>query len=222
MTTRHERTDPAVVAGQAVYTPRMLDVYDLVVLGLSSPLIWKCPPQRLLDRYNDHVSDRHLEIGVGTGWFLDHCQFPSGQPQITLLDLNLTCLARTASRIRRYDPKCVCANVLEPFQLETGPFTSIGINYVLHCLPGSMEQKAVVFDHIRPFLAPGGVVFGSTLLARGIQRSRMARVLMGFYNSKEIFSNEQDCAEDLRRELAARFEQVRVETIGCAALFAAR
>ena len=112
--------------------------------------------------------------------------------------------------------------MLEPVQLETGLFVSIGLNYLLHCLPGSVQQKAAVFDHLRPFLAPGGVVFGSTLLAKGVERSRMARTLMGFYNSKSIFSNEQDDPEDLQRELAARFEQVRVKIVGCAALFAAR
>ncbi|WP_445503736.1 class I SAM-dependent methyltransferase [Microvirga sp. G4-2] len=219
---QQERADPTVMAGQAVYTPWTLDLYDLVVLGLSNALIWKCPTQRLLDHYNENVSDRHLDVGVGTGWFLDHCRFPSNQPQITLLDLNPVCLERAAGRIRRFAPSIVRANVLEPFQLETGPFASIGLNYLLHCLPGSVQQKAIAFDHLKHFLAPGGVVFGSTLLAKGVERSRTARALMGYYNSKGIFSNQQDDPEDLRRELATRFEQVRVEIIGCVAMFAAR
>lgn len=45
---------------------------------------------------------------------------------------------------------------------------------------------------------------------------------MRFYNAKGIFSNQQDSVRDLHRELAARFEQVRVEVVGCAALFSAR
>lgn len=222
MSKPQERTSPTVMAGQAVYTPRTLDLYDLVVLGVSNAVIWKCPTGRLLDHYNDNVSDRHLDVGVGTGWFLDRCRFPTDQPQITLLDLNPVCLERAAVRISRYAPTTVHANVLEPIQLETGPFASIGLNYLLHCLPGSLRQKAVVFDHLSPSLEPGAVVFGSTLLAQGVVRSRMARELMAFYNSKGIFANEQDSVEDLRRELAARFQEVRVEIIGCAALFAAR
>ncbi|UVF22206.1 class I SAM-dependent methyltransferase (plasmid) [Microvirga terrae] len=217
-----EQVDQAVVAGQAVYTPRTLDLYDLVVLGLSNALIWKCPTGRLLEQYNRHVAARHLDVGVGTGWFLDHCRFPNRQPQITLLDLNQACLARAAARISRYQPKVVQANVLEPIGAAMDPFASIGLNYVLHCLPGPLVQKAVVFDHLKPFLAPGGVVFGSTLLSEGVERSRSAQVLMRFYNKRGIFSNQSDGLEDLRRELAVRFDDVRVRVIGCAALFVAR
>ena len=112
--------------------------------------------------------------------------------------------------------------MLEPVPLETGPFGSISLNYLLHCLPGTLARKAVVFDHLRPFLAPGGTIFGSTLLGEGVERSSMARALMRFYNTKGIFSNQQDSLERLHRELAARFEQVRVEVVGCAALFTAR
>jgi SAM-dependent methyltransferase len=216
------QVDQAVVAGQAVYTPRTLDLYDLVVLGLSNALIWKCPTGRLLDHYNQHIATRYLDVGVGTGWFLDHCRFPNQQPQITLLDLNPACLTLAAARISRYRPQVVQANVLEPIGDAMGPFASIGLNYVLHCLPGPLAQKAVVFDHLKPFLAPGGVVFGSTLLAEGVERSRSAQALMRFYNKKGIFSNQRDGLEDLRRELAVRFDDVRVQVIGCAALFVAR
>jgi SAM-dependent methyltransferase len=214
--------DKAVEAGQAVYTPRTLDLYDLVVLGLSNALIWKCPTRRLLDLYDRHIASNHLDVGVGTGWFLDRCRFPQHKPQITLLDLNPTCLARASARIRRYSPRAVQANVLEPFDLDTGPFGSIGLNYLLHCLPGDLAKKAVVLDHLKPFLAPGGIVFGSTLLSEGVERSWAAQALMRFYNSKGIFSNERDGVEPLRRELSARFEDVRIEVVGCAALFAAR
>ncbi|KLK92476.1 methyltransferase type 12 [Microvirga vignae] len=222
MRTQQDQVGAAVMAGQAVYTRRTLDLYDVVVLGLSNALIWKCPTRRLLAHYNEYISDRHLDVGVGTGWFLDHCRFPTDRPDVTLLDLNPVCLERASARIERHAPKVVRANVLEPFELETGPFASIGLNYLLHCLPGALERKAVAFDHLKPFLAPGGVVFGSTLLAEGVERSGTARALMRFYNAKGIFSNQQDSIEGLRRELAARFEQVRVEIVGCAALFAAR
>jgi hypothetical protein len=222
MRDQRDRDAAAVMAGQVVYTRRTLDLYDLVVLGLSNALIWKCPTKRLLDHYNKHVAAKHLDVGVGTGWFLDHCRFPTDRPDITLLDLNPVCLERASARIERYTPKIVRANVLEPVELKTGPFESMGLNYLLHCLPGALEQKAVVFDHLKPFLTSGGVVFGSTLLAEGVGRSGSAQALMRFYNAKGIFSNQQDSFEGLRRELASRFEQVRMEIVGCAVLFAAR
>ncbi|WP_308494353.1 hypothetical protein [Microvirga aerophila] len=80
--------------------------------------------------------------------------------------------------------------MLEPVPLETGPFGSNGLNYLPHCLLGTLARKAVVFDHLRPFLPPGGTMFGSTLLGEGVERSSMARTLMRFYNTKAIFSNE--------------------------------
>ena len=64
----------ATRAGQAVHTRRTLDLNNPVVLGLSNPLIRKCPTRRLLDRYNRHIASRHLDVGVRTGWFLHHCR----------------------------------------------------------------------------------------------------------------------------------------------------
>ena len=66
-----------VAAGHAVYTKRMLSVYDFVVLVISNRLIWKCPSRRILELYNRHVTGNHLDVGVGTGYFLARCRFPS-------------------------------------------------------------------------------------------------------------------------------------------------
>ncbi|MGJ0512633.1 hypothetical protein [Methylocystis sp.] len=41
-------TTEQIHAGQAVYTPNMLAIYDVLVLGLSNRWIWKCPTPRLL------------------------------------------------------------------------------------------------------------------------------------------------------------------------------
>lgn len=75
-------TAEQVTAGQAVYTKRTLALYDILVLGISNRLIWKCPTARLVDHYNTHLTANHLDVGVGTGYFLDRCRFPSATPQI--------------------------------------------------------------------------------------------------------------------------------------------
>ena len=82
---RAHSTTPAVaaeeiVAGQAFYTDRTLPNYDLRVLTLSNPLIWRCPTSRLLRFFDTHVSANHLDVGVGTGYFLDKCRFPTATP----------------------------------------------------------------------------------------------------------------------------------------------
>ncbi len=215
-------TPQQVEAGQAVYTPQVLGIYDLLVLGLSNRLIWRCPTPRILRHYDAHVSDNHLDVGVGTGFFLDRCRFPSGAPRVALMDLNPAALGHAAARIARYKPEQHRRNVLEPIALDAPAFDSVAINYLLHCLPGDMASKAVVLDHLLPHLRPGAVLFGSTLLTGGVTRGWMAKRLMAAYNQKGIFCNEQDDLDTLKRELGRRLEQVSVEVVGCAALFSGR
>ena len=74
-----------VKAGQAVYTKPILAIYDLWVLGISNRLIWKCPSSYLLENYNQHISANHLDIGIGTGFFLAHCNFPTSNPRLALI-----------------------------------------------------------------------------------------------------------------------------------------
>lgn len=209
-------------AGQAIYSPLTLALYDLVVLKLSNPLVWRCPTSRILALYDRHAAASHLDVGVGTGWYLDRCSFPAAAPRVGLLDLNPSSLASASRRIARYRPEQFRADVLKPLALSAEPFGSIALTYLLHCVPGDMAEKAVAFDHLSPFLAPGGVMFGATLLSEGVERSAAARKLMGVYNRKGVFSNTRDSAAGLRAELERRFRSVEIEIIGCAALFAAR
>jgi 2-polyprenyl-3-methyl-5-hydroxy-6-metoxy-1,4-benzoquinol methylase len=211
-----------VEAGQAVYSNRTLAVYDFVVLGVSNRFIWKCPTQELEQHYNKHLTANHLDVGVGTGYFLDRCRFPSPTPRIALMDLNANALAFTSHRIARYKPETYRRNVLEPLAIDAPRFDSVGINYLLHCIPGSIDSKAVAFDHLKALMNPGAVLFGSTLLQSGAPRSWLAKRLMAAYNKKGIFANERDDLEGLTRALNQRFRDVSVQVVGCAALFSGR
>ena len=208
-----------VEAGQAVYTKLVLSVYDWWVLGVSNRFIWQCPTQKLLQFYNKHVSANHLDVGVGTGYYLDHCQFPAAAPQLALLDLNPNSLETTTQRVARYKPVSYQHNVLEPLNVNGASFDSIGVNYLFHCLPGNIQSKSVVLDNLKRTLNPGGVIFGSTLLQKGVNRGRLAKGLMHTYNRKGIFCNTEDSLEALKTNLAQRFATFEVEVAGCAALF---
>jgi SAM-dependent methyltransferase len=209
-------------AGQAIYTRTTLSLYDFAVLGISNSLIWRCPTRRILDLYDLNVSEYHLDVGVGTGWYLDHCRFPVARPRIALLDLNPHSLRAASDRIARYVPQQYRADVLRPIGLPIPPVRSIAFTYLLHCLPGTMTKKAVALDHALPLLEPDGVLFGATLLASGVHRSAAAKRLMAFYNRKGIFSNKSDGPEGLRNELERRFAHVEINVVGCGALFTAR
>lgn len=139
-------TPEQVEAGQSIYTKPTLAAYDFIVLGVSNSLIWQCPTQRLVEHYNKHVSANHLDVGVGTGYFLDQCQFPTSAPRLALMDLNSNALEFASQRIARYHPQTYRRNVLDPLALNVEAFDSVGINYLLHCLPGSVESKAIVFS----------------------------------------------------------------------------
>lgn len=215
-------TAKQVEAGQAVYTRPFLRIYDFAVLGVSNRFVWKCPTQRLLDHYNQHVTANHLDVGVGSGYFLDKCRFPSPAPRIALMDLNENALNFTSRRIARYKPSTYRRNVLEPVSLDTTKFDSVGINYLLHCVPGSMESKGVSFDYLKALMNPNATLFGSTLLRADVLGNWLAKRLMALYNNKGIFSNRNDDLDGLAAALSQRFREVAVEVIGCVALFSAR
>ncbi len=136
-----EKTDPAY-AGQALYTRRFLKVYDAVIYGFNSPVVWRCPKAKLIGLYDAHVSDCHLDIGVGTGLLLDECRFPVPAPQVTLMDLNPNSLDAAAQRLTRYAPRTHQTNVLDPWGLPQCSFDSVAMCHVVHCLPGTIRCSA--------------------------------------------------------------------------------
>ena len=148
--------------------------------------------------------------------------FHHAAPRVALMDLNQNALDFAAQRIARYKPETYVRNVLEPISLDAMKFDSVGINYLLHCLPGSIDSKSVAFDHLKALMKPGAVIFGATLLQGGVARSWPAKRLMDFYNGKGIFSNEKDGIDGLQRALGQRFRSVSIEIVGCAALFSGR
>jgi len=113
------------------------------------------------------------------------------------------------------------ANIFEPLPVET-KYNSIATCYLLHCLPGSMSDKApVVFDNVFQTLGDGGQYFGATILQGDVPRSASAQALMNFYNSKGIFSNNKDTLQDLTTALNNRFNDVKIQMHGVVAVFEA-
>lgn len=222
VTSRINDPSPESLAGAAIYSRALLSTYDLMVLGVSSRFLWQCRSAEVLALYNEHISNNHLDVGVGTGYFLDHCRFPTLRPRLSLLDLNANSLAYTAHRVRRYGPSVYSGDVLAPLSLPAPPYDSIGLNYLLHCLPGTIESKAKAFDHLRAHLAPGGALFGSTILRSDANTPSVGRVLMRYYNGRRIFSNDGDTLDGLRAALETRFKMVTIRRRGCVALFSAR
>lgn len=217
--TREHQGEDHAPPGATVYSRTFLAFYDLLVLRVSTNLVWRCPTRRIVEMYDRHVSSRHLEVGPGSGYFLDRCRV-STPFALTLLDANANVLEHASSRLRRYAPETVRADVLEPLPMQEQSYDSIGMQFVLHCLPGTLLDKASAVDHLLPFLDPKGTLFGGTLLA-DVPHPAAARGLMALYNRTGVFSNRHDRLADLHRILEARFDRVSIEVVGSNALFVA-
>lgn len=207
--------------GQAIYKKPALSLYDIWELGICNSFIWRCPTKYLRHHFRKHVSLNHLDVGVGTGYFLDKCLLEQKR-RLALLDSNNTKLENAAARVKRFKPEVYQADILAPLNLPCKKFDSISINYLLHCLPGAIKDKAVILDSLSDYLHEGGKIFGSTILSHGVHQNFAAQKLMAFYNKKGIFSNTRDYRNGLREELEARFSNVQIEVKGCVAMFCAR
>jgi hypothetical protein len=154
--------------------------------------------------------------------FLDRCRFPSAAPKIALFDLNPHSLAKSAKRLRQYNPTCYLGNALHRIDIDVSGFDSISLNYLLHCLPGDLASKSIVFENVKPLLRDGGVIFGSTILGESVRHNLLAKQLMKMYSSKAISSNLSDWQSDLEAGLKAHFDEHTIHIAGCVALFSAR
>lgn len=207
---------------QAAYQGNFLRYYEQIH-RFQSHFLWKCSRKIMMELY-ENVSANHLEVGVGTGYFLDRCQFSVEQPRIALLDLNPNPLGVTAKRIERYQPTTHIANVLEPIPLEPNQFDSIGFNYVLHCLPGTLAIKAVAsFQNLKVLMKDSAILFGSTILGpEDVKYNWLSDLAIRFYEKKGFVNNLNDTLADLEAALASNFSSYSVRVIGYTALFTAR
>lgn len=208
--------------GYEHYSPLVLGIYDWWVHWMNNRFFWHCPTSRLILHYQRHVTANHLEIGPGTGYLLDRCGLPGGEPRLVLCDMNAHCLAKAGRRLARYHPALLRRDALSPIEDFGECFDSAGMNYVLHCLPGDMVTKREVFAHIAACLNPGGVCFGSTLLSIGVPMSPQGRLQSWLLNLAGSFCNREDSLSGLDAALRSEFADVQIEVHGCVALFSGR
>jgi SAM-dependent methyltransferase len=211
-------SDPAY-AGQKHYTPGFLRIYDLVVLGIFGPLVWRCPTSRVVAHYDRHIGRRHLDVGPGTGYFIDRAHLPSNV-RVLLVDPNSNVLHHAARRLARLSPSVLQADILKPLPLDER-FDSVALNYVLHCLPGPMARKAAAIQNAAAVLDTQGTLFGATVLGTPALHTWLSRGLLRDTNRRGIFDNISDTEEVLRQILGVSFEAVDIEVIGSVAVFGA-
>jgi SAM-dependent methyltransferase len=171
-----DRDDPAY-RGQSEYTRPLLRLYDPLVLGPIARFVWRCPTTRLVDGYRQHIRDRHLDVGPGTGYFLERSGVPSGS-RVTIVDPNTNVLDHASRRLRHLDVTAVEADVLKPLPVD-GPFDSAALHLVIHCLPGPPPRKATAVANVAAVLAPTGVLFGASVLGTAGPQTWLSRGAFG-------------------------------------------
>ncbi|EQB53366.1 methyltransferase domain-containing protein [Colletotrichum gloeosporioides Cg-14] len=231
--------------GNAIYFPLFLQwFYDTLVLGFICPRAWGCPEDVLQGHYSKHVSSlsavscpRLLDIGVGTGHFIEHAPL-SSDTTVILADINENPLAEARGRIKRthkdLDVDVVLADVFELGDDKTPSsvrlsgaggntsFDVISCMLLLHCLPGEGRRKGEAVARLCRLLKPGGAVVGATVLGSGVKHNTFGRLLMSVYNFSGVFHNEGDCTGDVIQPLEAAFESVEFRVVGTTLLFEAK
>ena len=188
--------------GAKIYTPLTLKLYDWWVLGVSNRLAWGCPTkEHLLPHFLEHLGNNHLDIGVGTGFYLTHVSTRAGE-----------------SKIKHK----ISHDVFEPYPAALhGQFDSISMFYLLHCLPGNISTKSCVIRNAAQALTDDGTLYGATILGDGVVHNSFGQKLMRIYNQKGIFSNTKDSEEGLTHILSEHFENVKTKVQGTVVMFSA-
>ncbi|PYH72965.1 class I SAM-dependent methyltransferase [Aspergillus vadensis CBS 113365] len=231
--TASPKTPSALEEGIALYTPFLLRYfYDFWVLWVSNNFAWKCPTSTVqLPLFNAAMGQSHLDIGVGTGYYpAKSLKAGAKCTEVTLLDLSPNSLQAAEQRIletvgrEAVRVNTVVASALEPLPFDkTKKFNSISVFFLLHCIPGTPEEKCKLFDVVRPHLAEDGVLVGTTVLGQGVPINWLGQKMMNSYNNNtKSFHNSEDNKAQFDEGLRRNFEEVESWVMGQVMLFKAR
>ena len=213
-----DRSDPAY-RGQSDYSRPLLRLYDPLVLGPIARYVWRFPTEEHVELYRSRIRPNHLDVGPGTGYFLEQAGLPPAS-KVTILDPNANVLRHVTERLRNLDVTAVQADVLKPLPVA-GPFESAALSLVLHCLPGPMERKAAAIENVARVLAPDGVLFGASVLGRSAKHTWLGRAFLWAFNKRGAFGNLDDSEAGIRQTLEQSFRKVTLSTVAGTAVFVA-
>ncbi|SMF49723.1 class I SAM-dependent methyltransferase [Pseudobacteriovorax antillogorgiicola] len=213
--------EAAAPASARAYTRLVLKIYDLWVLKISNRFFWNCPTKRQLEHFQRFQSLNHLDVGVGTGYYLNRSKITKSAVRLGLMDINRNSLDSAEKVLSRFSPEIFIHDILRPIRQDIAPFDSISLNYVIHCLEGPMMKKEPAIKNLKSILQPFGILFGATILGQQKPFNFPGRVILELYNRKGVFGNEYDSLNSLRSMLSNHFKYVETKVIGNVALFAA-
>jgi len=207
--------------GQMFFSTMSHRMYDTGLYKFVTGSFWRCPTAVLLDNYADNISSNHLEVGVGSGYFLRRTLCADFLDRLMLSDLNRRCLAKSAAKLAAFAPATLKHNVQAPLPMSARGFKSVGMNYVLHCIPGRFSRNQAIFRNVHAALEEGGVFFGATLIPGKARDGFASWLFMRVLNGLGIFNNSNHRLDELKGALEVYFSKVEISLVGNAAVFVA-
>jgi hypothetical protein len=211
-----------VARSQKYFNRLSLFFYDFILYRIVSRFAWGCPTSLHDSHYAGHISNNHLDVGVGTGYLLHRAVFSSDKPRLALMDLSVNCLNKAGGRLKYLEPEFYEQNILIPISERINKFNSIGVNSVMHCIPGSFKEKSIAFKYLSVLLNDEGVLFGSTVLYSEGKKNVFSDICLWLLNGLGVFNNLDDNVTDLRVCLDNYFDDVDIRVVGTTALFSVR
>lgn len=204
--------------GQKVYSRLVLKLYNFIVLFFNNNFLWKCKTSQLLKLYKNNVSPNHLDIGVGSGYYLKKVK--DKLEIVALMDLNQNCLDYVKKVLKDKQILTYNIDILKDIPEKFfSKYDSISCNYLIHCLPDN-GNKEKVFENIAKMLSQEGTAFGSTII--NDYSSKLAAKVANKFNAKGIFDNKNDTYESIEKYLKNNFAKYSIKQIGSVCVYVMR
>ena len=159
---------------------------------------------------------------MGTGFYIARASLTRSH-QVSLLDLNENSLQAAAAQVKQAKVRTFMRDVMQPSSEPADTeYDSISLFHVLHCLPGTMDEKETAIANLKRYLSKDGVLYGVTILGKEVGHNSIGRMLLKQYNDKGIMHNLADTFDDLQRMLRRQFQNVQIRRHNKVALFVAR
>ena len=171
-----------------------LKFYDFLVNDINCNFVWRCNKNNIFENYKSNVKKNHLEIGPGTGYFLKN---DLKIKNLTLLDINNQTLLFSKNNLsNKYSNINILNYDIFNSKLELDDIESVGLNYVLHCVPGKLENK---IDKLINNLSSSNKVtfFGATVVNDNNIQSYLSNMELFLLNKYLIFNNKEDYSSNL-------------------------
>ena len=163
----------------------LLKNYDYFVNNVNCKYVWKCNEKNIHKMYKKNITKNHIEIGPGTGYFLKNYNFDN----LTLIDVNDDILQNSYDNLSKNAKNLNIINhdlFLKNNKLNNINFESVGINYVLHCVPNTLDDslKNLIYN----LDSHNYKIFGSTIIPPK-NKVNIASLELYFLNKYKIFNN---------------------------------